>query len=119
MRPWSAEEFASLLASPHVHLLESNHAFALTRIVTDESELLTIATDPAHRRQGLARALLDTLEIHARDNSAKTLFLEVAEDNAPAHALYTAAGYQEVARRPGYYQTPQGRVDALILTKTL
>ena len=120
MRPWSPAEFTDLLDAPHTHLIDTGHAFALTRIVADEAELLTLATDPAHRRKGMARALLRALENHAREAGATTLFLEVSANNTPAIALYDAAGYQTTSRRPKYYQSPTGmRVDALILTKAL
>ncbi|MEM7598577.1 MAG: ribosomal protein S18-alanine N-acetyltransferase [Pseudomonadota bacterium] len=120
MRPWTAEEFSNLLASPHSHLIQSDHAFALIRVVADEAELLTLATDPDHRRQGLARTVLEALETRARQAGAVTIFLEVSEANTPARALYASAGYHETARRPDYYKTPTGqRIDALILTKSL
>lgn len=120
MRPWSAKEFEDLLASPHTYLIEAQNAFAVTRIVADEAELLTLATDPAHRRQGHARAVLQTLETHAAAQGATTLFLEVSAENTPAIALYLSSGYEKAGRRPDYYQTPQGhRVDALLLSKPL
>ncbi|MEM7731801.1 MAG: GNAT family N-acetyltransferase [Pseudomonadota bacterium] len=120
MRPWSAEEFTTLLDSPHIHLVETPNALALTRIVAGEAELLTLATDPVHRRQGHARALLKALETHAKANGASTLFLEVSSENAPAIALYHSAGYQVTGRRPDYYTSPAGpRIDALILIKSL
>ncbi|MEO0371842.1 MAG: GNAT family N-acetyltransferase [Pseudomonadota bacterium] len=120
MRPWRAEEFEGLLASPHTHLIDSGHAFALTRVIADEAELLTLATDPAHRRKGLARAVLQELETHAKAKGTTTLFLEVSAENTSAIALYTSAGYKETARRPNYYQTPDGhRLDALIMSKAL
>lgn len=119
-RPWSAAEFMSLLASAQVRLIQTDHAFALIRTVADEAELLTLATDPDHRRQGLARALLQSVEEKAQATGAATLFLEVSENNAPARALYAAAGYRETARRRAYYQSRSGhRSDALILSKAL
>jgi ribosomal-protein-alanine N-acetyltransferase len=45
----------------------------------------------------------------------RRLFLEVAVDNAPAIGLYRAFGFTEEGRRRGYYQGPNGAVDALIL----
>ena len=36
------------------------------------------------------------------------MFLEVAEDNAAARALYDALGFEEVGVRPGYYERPGG-----------
>ncbi|HEY0838393.1 MAG TPA: alanine acetyltransferase, partial [Azospirillum sp.] len=41
-----------------------------------------------------------------------------AEDNAAARALYAAAGFATVGRRPGYYKRPDGRVAALVLRRS-
>ena len=47
-RPWSAVEFAELLASPRVFALTTGaEGLLLGRVVVDEAELLTIAVDPA------------------------------------------------------------------------
>lgn len=119
-RPWSPEEFAALLGSPHVFSVGDETAFALGRAIAGEAELLTLVTDPAFRRRGLARERLRRFEEEAQARGAATAFLEVAEDNAAARALYGAAGYAEAARRPGYY--PRGALtpaDALVLTKRL
>jgi ribosomal-protein-alanine N-acetyltransferase len=119
-RAWSAEEFATLLDSAFVFALGDARAFILGRVIADEAEVLTLATDPDHRRKGLARACLTAFDAGARARGATTAFLEVAEDNAPALALYRATGYRETARRVGYYARRQGpKVDALILSKTL
>ena len=120
MRGWSALEFAALLASPGVLLTGDAMAFVLGRVIVDEAEVLTLATDPAHQRRGFARAALAEFEKQARAVGAKTVFLEVAEDNHPANALYAAASYLQVGRRPGYYATLTGNaVAALILQKLL
>lgn len=119
-RAWSAEEFATLLDSAFVFAMGDAKAFILGRVMADEAEVLTLATDPDHRRKGLARACLSAFDAGARARGATTAFLEVAEDNAPALALYRAAGYRETARRAGYYARRNGpKVDALILSKTL
>jgi ribosomal-protein-alanine N-acetyltransferase len=48
------------------------------------------------------------------------MFLEVAEDNAAALALYTAAGFATTGRRRAYYRRPGGLlVDALMLRSPL
>ncbi len=120
--PWSAASFAGLLASPLVFLSADpqGRSFALGRVIADEAELLTLATDPGARRLGLARARLEGFDAAARARGAVTAFLEVAEDNAPARALYAACGWQPRGRRPGYYVAPTGaRVAALILCKSL
>lgn len=101
--PWSAAAFADALADPASFLLTRDGAFLLGRAVAGEAELLTLATDPARRRQGLARALLADFAAEARARGAASAFLEVAEDNAPARALYAAAGWETAGRRPRYY----------------
>jgi GNAT superfamily N-acetyltransferase len=51
--------------------------------------------DPAHRRNGVARALLDAAGAFARDDGAARLMLETGQDNAAARALYRGAGWSE------------------------
>lgn len=116
-RPWSEAEFAELLESPHAFLVTAPGGFLLGRVIAGEAELLTVAVAPESRRRGTGRALLQAFAEAARARAAETAFLEVAEDNAPARALYRAAGWAEAGRRRGYYHAPDGRaVDALILT---
>lgn len=116
-RPWSAAEFATLLHSPHVFLCGRTQAFALGRAVAGEAELLTLATDPDHRRRGLASACLRDFLIQASDRGAARAFLEVASDNLAAIALYSAAGFVPTARRKAYYPRAAGAAaDALILS---
>ena len=47
------------------------------------------------RRGGVARALLDAAAAFARAQGAAGLVLETTRDNAPARALYRAAGWHE------------------------
>lgn len=118
-RPWLAEEFASLLDSPFVHLLTRAGGFALIRTIAGESELLTLAVDPAHQRHGLGRALVQDW-ITALPTDTTSAFLEVAADNKPARALYAATGFTQVATRRGYYARATGpAVDACILRRDL
>ncbi|WP_291731241.1 GNAT family N-acetyltransferase [Leisingera sp. F5] len=117
-RPWHAAEFASLLDSPLVFAAGDARCFALVRVIADEAELLTIATDPAHQRQGLARRCMADWESAVRDRGAAEVFLEVAEDNAPAQALYRACGFAECGRRAGYYRRIGTKAaDALLMRK--
>lgn len=119
-RGWSASEFGALLASPGTILVGTPTAFVLGRVTVDEAEILTLAADPAHQRQGLARVALAGFEAKASAAGARTIFLEVAEDNDAAKALYACAGYVRIGRRPRYYTTPTGNpIAALILQKLL
>jgi ribosomal protein S18 acetylase RimI-like enzyme len=77
----------------------------------DEAEILNIAVDPAFRRRGVASALLTTLSEQAHG----TIFLEVAEPNLPAIALYRKHGWEQAGMRPGYYD--HGIVNAVVMKK--
>ncbi|MGB5559099.1 MAG: ribosomal protein S18-alanine N-acetyltransferase [Paracoccaceae bacterium] len=119
-RPWSADEFRSLLSDTHTLLVGGADGFALGRVIVDEAELLTIAVAPERRREGRGQRLLSDLEQAVRAHGATTCFLEVAADNSAAVALYHAAGYRETGRRRGYYRQPGGAAqDALILSRPL
>ncbi|WP_299878301.1 GNAT family N-acetyltransferase [uncultured Sulfitobacter sp.] len=118
-RPWHAAEIADLLNAPHVTLFRDPHGFALTRLVAGEAELLTIAVDPAHHRQGIAETLLRDW-LASLEGRAQTAFLEVAADNAAAQSLYAKIGFGEVARRAGYYARANATdVDAVIMRLAL
>lgn len=114
-RAWSAAEFAALLAQPGTILTGDARSFVLGRVVLDEAEVLTVATLPEARRQGLARSRLAAFARAARAAGALTLFLEVAADNTAARALYAAFGLVEAGRRRGYYRTDAGPVDAIVM----
>jgi len=116
-RPWRADEFATLLASPLVALIAEPGGFALVRIIADEAELLTIAVQPDLRRKGLGARLLSAALDQTAKRGAVSMFLEVAATNQPALALYQRAGFRPVGRRPGYYIGPDARDDALILRR--
>lgn len=119
-RAWSEDEFAALLVHSGTFVAGDSNCFVLLRTVMDEAEVLTIATDPKRRRQGLARAILAEGEDLAKARGASTIFLEVAEDNEAAISLYTSSGYSQIGRRPGYYLPKDGQaIAALVLRKSL
>ena len=119
-RPWRANEFASLLETTGVFLIPGDAGFALGREIAGEAELLTLAVDPDRQRRGKGHALLSAFEAEAAKLGAKDAFLEVAENNAAARALYRTAGYTESGRRQAYYRPPAGpRIAAILLRKPL
>jgi ribosomal-protein-alanine N-acetyltransferase len=93
--------------------------FLIIRAADDQAELLTITIDLNLRQRGFARMLLAGGEAAAIDRGVDIMFLEVAEDNIAAIALYRALGYEPFGRRPAYYRRPHGRVAALTFRKQL
>lgn len=119
-RPWSADEFRTLLAEPTTLLVTRPHGFALGRSIGPEAELMTIAVHPEARRAGAGAALLAAFEAAAAARGVEACLLEVAATNDAARALYGKAGYDQVGRRPGYYvRAALPPVDALVLRKAL
>ena len=124
-RGWSDGEFERLLIERNVvaHRATRGRAldgFILSRLAADEAEILSVAVSPARRGQGLARALLNLHLRRLAGLGAQAVFLEVDEDNAAARRLYARAGFQEVARRAGYYQHAGGNTaTALVLRRDL
>ncbi len=94
-------------------------AFIILRRADDQGEILTIVTDPDQRQRGHGRRLLQAAEAKMREEKGKLIFLEVAEDNDPAIALYRAVGFNHIGRRPAYYRRPEGRVAAQTYCKRL
>jgi len=114
--PWDAASLTALLASPGVFAVEQPDGFILIRVVADEAEILTLAVRPAARRSGLGGRLVEAAVVRAAALGAERMFLEVAEDNVAARALYARAGFREAGRRRSYYARSDGsREDALIL----
>ena len=114
---WSADAWRSLLAAPGARARIAMDGavpvgFLHLRRAAGEAEVVMIATHPSAQRRGIAAALLEDA-VSALGGG--TLFLEVAERNHAARALYAGFGFEPVGRRPGYYLTASGRQDALVL----
>lgn len=79
--------------------------------------LMNLAIVPAHRREGLARVLMDDFLAEAGTFRTPDAWLEVAVDNEAARALYEAYGFEVVRVRRKYYQP--GDIDALVMRREL
>ena len=118
--PWSENSVRSELDNPLSTWLvalegETVLGYVGSQTVLDEADIMNVAVAPEHRRQGVARLLLERLEQALRSRNVHSLTLEVRASNEPAKALYASLGYVPVGRRPNYYFKP--REDALILRK--
>jgi ribosomal-protein-alanine N-acetyltransferase len=78
--------------------------FAIMRYGEDVAHLNLLAVDPAHRRRGIARALVRWLEETALTAGSFLIGLELRAGNEAARALYHTLGYHELGQIPGYYQ---------------
>jgi len=124
-RGWSDGEVEQLLIARNVRAHRVTIGgrlvgFILSRVASDEAEILSVAMAQASRGRGLAGKLLN---LHLRTLAGlgvRTVFLEVGEDNVSACRLYARAGFGEVGRREGYYPNAGGTpTAALVLRRDL
>lgn len=119
---WSAQAFREFFEKQHalgwmIYDDDTLIAFAITLPCVDNSELITIATHPDFRGQGLAGKLLKNAIEANRRLSFQKLLLEVAEDNSAAIALYEKSGFLTDGRRKRYYQRKDGPAkDAILMS---
>lgn len=120
-RPWSERELLNFMAAGAEGSIGLDEAgFILWRVAGEEAEILTLAVAPSARGKGLGRALLDQAVEAAGRAGAISMFLEVADDNAAAIALYRSGGFEEKGRRRAYYRRTGGEMrDALIFARAL
>jgi tRNA threonylcarbamoyladenosine biosynthesis protein TsaB len=123
--PWTAQAFAELLAMPGTYAevaleLGEPVGFVMMRVAADEAEIISIATRPYAQRRGVGQALIDRQFTELVKQGIRNVFIEVAEANRPARALYAAVGFVEAGRRKKYYTLANGgRDDAIVMRREL
>lgn len=125
--PWSEQSFREALEGPWSFGLVAEPAgggdavtpagYLVGRDVAGTGEILNLAVDPAARRRGVGRLLLQRGLAHFARRGVEEVFLEVRESNAEAQRLYLAAGFRAVGMRAAYYRNP--KEDALVLRLAL
>jgi ribosomal-protein-alanine N-acetyltransferase len=110
-RPSDPLQRCGLVALSDGHL----SGFAVTSWLRHETsaELEGLFVDRAHRRQGIASALVAACRAWAANAGAATIRLEVRASNAAALALYQRQGFLTTGVRRAYYSVPVE--DALLL----
>jgi [ribosomal protein S18]-alanine N-acetyltransferase len=96
------------------------NGFIIVRHLFEEAEVLSLCVKGAARQKGLGTALVAAAFILLTNLGVQKLFLEVAEDNHSALALYRRMGFSQIARRKAYYERRTGpAIDALIMSANL
>ena len=120
-RGWTEQEIEQLLLDRFVVAHRAAFGgrmagFIITRLVQGEAEILSVAIAPARRRKGVGRRLLDLHLRRLAGLGARVVVLEVDENTVAARELYRRFGFNEAARREGYYFGSAGnRSTALVL----
>jgi ribosomal-protein-alanine N-acetyltransferase len=99
---WRPEEYLNFDCSVAEQDGAVRGFLASRQTAAGEREILFIAVDPAFRRCGIAKRLLQN-ELNGRRGE---WFLEVRESNLAAIRLYLSLGFRTSGRRQDYYLDP-------------
>jgi Fur family ferric uptake transcriptional regulator len=112
---WDVAAFSELLANPATLAFAAGAGAAggdnaplpwgliVGRVAADEAEILTLGVAGERRGLGVGSRLVRKLCRVAGRRGARRLYLEVADGNRAARALYARLGFEESGRRRGYY----------------
>jgi len=89
-------------------------AMLVNWLILDEAHIATISTHPEFRRRGIAKNLLTQALISAREEGARSAFLEVRASNDGAQEMYKLFGFNAVGLRKNYYK--DNSEDAILMT---
>jgi len=90
--------------------------FAVMKFCDEDAHLQLLAVQPASRRAGTGRTMVEWLEKSCRTAGIRHVRLEVRVSNQPARAFYERLGYRFVSQIEGYYEQ---REAAVVMVKSL
>jgi ribosomal-protein-alanine N-acetyltransferase len=118
--PWNIAMFMDCLRVGYqgfvVEREEQVIGFAILASAAGESHILNLAVSPLEQRQGIGFWLMQQILSGLRQQGVNLVFLEVRASNVKAQKLYKKLKFSEIGQRKNYYQTKQGREDALVLS---
>lgn len=117
--PWNEKMLEEELENPYSHFLtvrEKNQVVGYLgcHMIEGEGYIANVAVNPANRRKGIGRALIQRLQQDAVEKRLVFLTLEVRSSNISAQALYINCGFEKVGIRKKFYTHPAE--DAVIMT---
>lgn len=117
--PWSPGNFADSIKAGYVcQVLQQADVlfgYGIMMMSPEEAHILTIGIAANWQKKGWGKKLLQHFIQYAREENAKSIFLDVRESNHGAAQLYKQMGFQHIATRKGYYPAMCGREDALVM----
>ena len=121
--PWTRGNFSDSIDSGyHCLVLEQNgHLFGYGVMIIgpEEAHLLTLSVAAGSQRKGWGEKLLQHFICIARDQRARSMFLDVRESNRAAARLYERIGFRQIGKRRDYYPAMGGREDSIVMEMIL
>lgn len=119
-RPWTTDEFGTLLSKEAMQSFATDAGFALFQITGQQGEIVTIAVTPDAQRKGNGTQLLKQMIKAAKEHNLSEIILEVSTTNQEAIHFYEAFAFEQIAIRKAYYRLRTGdKADALIYRLSL
>ncbi|EWH23844.1 GNAT family N-acetyltransferase [Bacillus haynesii] len=103
---WIAKQNGWIAGSVQLHLCTKQNG-------RHRAEICKLVTDPAFRRQGIARSLMQKAIDRAKQEGRSLLMLDTREGD-PSNFLYTSLGFAEAGRIPAYAESADGGFDASV-----
>ena len=117
--PWSKQTFEKILELRSLSFVIIQNSvligFCIANKVLDECHLQNISVIENMRRQGVGDFMLYILIKRMKLAQLKVALLEVRRSNKIAQDFYRKNGFDELSVRKDYYQTKNGREDAIIM----
>ncbi len=120
--PWSEQDYMEHLHDEDkIYLTAVQDSIVVGSCVLwcsfETADLCNIVVDAAHRREGIAEALLYQAFQECAGKDVEQILLEVRESNRAAIGLYDKLGFERISLRKNYYRDP--REHAVIMQKKL
>ena len=118
---WSKAQWKKELSNPRSLCLGAINSseligFVCALEISNELDILSIAVNPIHQKQGLGEMILRAVVSKAQFKGIKKITLEVKENNYIAISLYRKIGFKTAGKRIKYYKDGS---NALILSLAL
>jgi [ribosomal protein S18]-alanine N-acetyltransferase len=120
---WSADDFTyELTENPFGHYFVDEidgvvEGYIGLWILFDQAQITTLGTTLNHRRQGIAKGLMEYGLRHAFQSGAERISLEVRVGNIAAITLYESFGFQRKGIRKDYYQDNHEDAHLMVLER--
>ncbi len=120
--PWTFTTTQSLMNDPTIKgwgfwQNDTLLGFILIQVIAGSADMIEFVVDESSRYQGYGKKLYAFMEKDCSVQGVLEITLEVATDNKAAHLFYQRQGFIVVGLRPNYYQSSQGKIDALLMQK--
>ena len=93
--------------------------YIIAKISIHETHILNLTISEDYRHKGIATELLEMIFSKCYIVNSLNIFLETRVNNTPAIKLYEKHNFRRISIRKNYYQTSDGKQDAIIFKKIL